>query len=114
MQIVETAATIVAAFLQAAFGAVIAIALLLTAVLRRTIDVLIVLLALVLSALLTVLGVVASGMSLNFANIIALPLLQGVGVSFNIYFVMNWRAGQTRWPRWKPTTTETTRRSALQ
>ena len=33
---------------------------------------------------------------LNFANIIALPLLLGVGVSFNIYFVMNWRAGRTR------------------
>ena len=32
---------------------------------------------------------------LNFANIIALPLLLGVGVSFNIYFVMNWRAGRT-------------------
>jgi predicted RND superfamily exporter protein len=31
---------------------------------------------------------------LNYANIIALPLLLGVGVSFNIYFVMNWRAGQ--------------------
>ncbi len=31
-------------------------------------------------------------MPLNFANIIALPLLLGVGVSFNIYFVMNWRA----------------------
>ena len=32
-------------------------------------------------------------MRLNFANIIALPLLLGVGVSFNIYFVMNWRDG---------------------
>ena len=31
---------------------------------------------------------------LNYANIIALPLLLGVGVSFNIYFVMNWRAGR--------------------
>ena len=31
---------------------------------------------------------------LNFANIIALPLLLGVGVSFNIYFVMNWRAAR--------------------
>jgi predicted RND superfamily exporter protein len=31
---------------------------------------------------------------LNFANIIALPLLLGVGVSFNIYFVMNWRDGE--------------------
>jgi len=37
----------------------------------------------------------AGSAPLNFANIIALPLLLGVGVSFNIYFVMNWRAGQT-------------------
>ena len=96
VQIVETAATIVDAFRQAALSAVLAIAVLLAVVLRRTLDVLIVLLALALSALLTVLGMVVTGMSLNFANIIALPLLQGVGVSFNIYFVMNWRAGQTR------------------
>ena len=34
------------------------------------------------------------GMPLNFANIIALPLLLGIGVAFDIYFVMNWRAGR--------------------
>jgi len=34
-------------------------------------------------------------MPLNYANIIALPLLLGIGVAFDIYFVMNWRAGQT-------------------
>ncbi len=96
VQIVETAATIVGAFRQATVAAMLAIALLLAAVLRRTLDVLLVMLALALSALLTVLGAVLLGMSLNFANIIALPLLQGVGVSFNIYFVMNWRAGQAR------------------
>jgi hypothetical protein len=96
VQIVETAATIVGAFQQATFAAIAAIAILLAAVLRRFLDVLIVLLALALSALLTVLAILALGMSLNFANIIALPLLQGVGVSFNIYFVMNWRAGQAR------------------
>ena len=96
VQIVETAATIVGAFRQATIAAVLAIAILLAAVLRRTMDVLIVLLALALSALLTVLAALLLGMSLNFANIIALPLLQGVGVSFNIYFVMNWRAGQAR------------------
>ena len=33
-------------------------------------------------------------MPLNFANIIALPLLLGIGVAFDIYFVMNWRAGR--------------------
>src|SRR4030095_820415 len=32
---------------------------------------------------------------LNFANIIALPLLFGIGVAFNIYFVLAWRAGET-------------------
>ena len=32
---------------------------------------------------------------LNFANIIALPLLLGVGVAFKIYYVMAWRAGET-------------------
>ncbi len=46
--------------------------------------------------LLTVLVAVLLPLPLNFANIIALPLLLGVGVSFNIYFVMNWRAGSTR------------------
>ena len=35
------------------------------------------------------------GKPLNYANIIALPLLFGIGVAFNIYFVMNWRAGIT-------------------
>jgi predicted RND superfamily exporter protein len=34
------------------------------------------------------------GMPLNFANIIALPLLLGIGVAFKIYYVMAWRAGQ--------------------
>jgi len=33
------------------------------------------------------------GQPLNFANIIALPLLFGIGVAFHIYFVMSWRAG---------------------
>ena len=47
---------------------------------------------LMISALLTTLLLRSFGMSLNFANIIALPLLLGVGVSFNIYFVMNWRS----------------------
>jgi predicted RND superfamily exporter protein len=50
---------------------------------------------LVLAALLTVILLVVVPMPLNYANIIVLPLLLGVGVSFNIYFVMNWRAGQS-------------------
>ena len=38
---------------------------------------------------------VAIGLKLNFANIIALPLLLGVGVAFKIYYVMAWRSGET-------------------
>jgi hopanoid biosynthesis associated RND transporter like protein HpnN len=93
--IVETADTIIGAFRSAAITALAAIAVILFIALRRPLDVVLVLAPLLLSALLTVLVAVLAPVPLNFANIIALPLLLGVGVSFNIYFVMNWRAGQT-------------------
>jgi len=93
--IVRSADTIVTAFRLAAVNAVAAIALILVLVLRRTLDVCLVLAPLLLSSLLTVGVAVLLPLPLNFANIIALPLLLGVGVSFNIYFVMNWRAGHT-------------------
>jgi len=35
------------------------------------------------------------GLQLNFANLIALPLLLGVGVAFKIYYVIAWRSGET-------------------
>ena len=92
--IAATSDTIVGAFRSAAIYAVIAIAVILLALLRRALDAALVMAPLLLSALLTLLVVVAVPLPLNFANIIALPLLLGVGVSFNIYFVMNWRAGQ--------------------
>ena len=41
-------------------------------------------------------------MPLNFANIIALPLLLGVGVAFKIYYVMAWRAGHDQPPAVEP------------
>lgn len=89
----STSATIVGAFRSAAIYAIAAIAVILFGLLRRVRDVALVMAPLLLSALLTLLVVVALSMPLNFANIIALPLLLGVGVSFNIYFVMNWLAG---------------------
>jgi hopanoid biosynthesis associated RND transporter like protein HpnN len=92
--IVSTADTIIEAFRRAAIGAVIAIAVILLVALRKPLDAALVLAPLLVSASLTVFVVVCLGMSLNFANIIALPLLLGVGVSFNIYFVMNARAGE--------------------
>ena len=89
-----TSQTIVGAFRSAAIGALIAITIILFLALRHVLDVLLVLAPLLLSGLMTVLVLVAVPIPINYANIIALPLLLGVGVSFNIYFVMNWRAGQ--------------------
>jgi len=94
--IVATSDTILHAFRSAAIGALIAIAVILLLALRRLLDVALVLAPLLLGSLLTVVVMVVLPLPLNFANIIALPLLLGVGVSFNIYFVMNWRAGQRR------------------
>src|ERR1700724_3739995 len=63
--------------------------------LRRVGDVLLNLIPLLLAGALTLEICVVIGMPLNFANIIALPLLLGVGVAFKIYYIMAWRAGQT-------------------
>ena len=92
--VIATADTIIGAFRQAAITALVAIAIILFITLRRLMDMALVLAPLLLSALLTVVIAVTAPVPLNFANIIALPLLLGVGVSFNIYFVMNWRAGR--------------------
>ncbi|QAU25384.1 RND transporter [Dyella sp. M7H15-1] len=93
---IASADTIMRAFQQAAVLAIIAIAVVLLLVIRRLKDAGIVLLTLGMSALLTALLARMLGMAINYANIIALPLLLGVGVSFNVYFVMNWRAGMRR------------------
>ncbi|MGC1547608.1 MAG: MMPL family transporter, partial [Rhodanobacter sp.] len=93
---IASADTIIRAFQQAAILATVTIAVVLLLVMRRLRDTGIVLLTLAMSALLTALLARGVGMSVNYANIIALPLLLGVGVSFNVYFVMNWRAGMRR------------------
>lgn len=93
LEITASAQTITHAFVIAAICAIIAIALILMITLRRVLDSLLVVLPLLLSSLLTVILIITVPEPLNYANIIALPLLLGVGVSFNIYFVMNWRAG---------------------
>ncbi|OOG45549.1 MMPL family transporter [Rhodanobacter sp. C01] len=90
---ITSADTIMHAFRQAAVLATLAIAVVLLIALRHLRDTGIVLLTLSMSALLTALLALLAGMAINYANIIALPLLLGVGVSFNVYFVMNWRAG---------------------
>ena len=87
--------TIVRAFLEAGAWALISISILLYIVLRRIVDVLLTLVPLLLAGMVTLEICVLIDMPLNFANIIALPLLLGLGVAFKIYFVMAWRAGVT-------------------
>jgi len=93
LSIRESGDTIMGAFLQAGLWAFIAITILLFIVLRRPWDVLLTLIPLFLSGLLTLGTCVLIGLQLNFANVIALPLLLGIGVAFDIYFVVAWRAG---------------------
>ena len=87
-------ATIAGAFLRAGVLSLIAITLLLFAALRDVKEVAFTLAPIVLSVFLTLGTCVVIGQPINFANIIAFPLLVGVGVAFHIYFVMAWRAGQ--------------------
>ena len=93
--IIEAAATVVKAFLQAGLWSVVSIALILFVALRRFTDVALTLAPLLVAIVVTLEICVAIGLELNFANIIALPLLLGVGVAFKIYYVMAWRAGET-------------------
>ena len=63
--------------------------------LRRITDVLMTLIPLLVAGIVTLEICVVIGLPLNFANIVALPLLLGVGVAFKIYYVTAWRSGRT-------------------
>ncbi|TPW33936.1 MMPL family transporter [Oecophyllibacter saccharovorans] len=101
-EIIGSAHTMIHAFTVAGLCAICTIALVLLIALRRPQEMGLVIATLVMSSLMTVIVVVCCHVSLNYANIIALPLLLGVGVSFNIYFVMNWSVG-TKDPLVSPT-----------
>lgn len=88
----EAGDAVVRAFRSALLWAVLATVLLLLVVLRRLRDTLLVLIPLLLAGLLTAGAAVLLGQSLNFANVIALPLLLGVGVDNGIHMVHRVRA----------------------
>jgi hopanoid biosynthesis associated RND transporter like protein HpnN len=96
ISILESGRTIVTAFLQAGGWALASISILLWITLRRFGDVLLTLVPLLLAGVVTLEICVLIRLPLNFANIIALPLLLGIGVAFKIYFVMAWRSGRTK------------------
>ncbi|HEX4376360.1 MAG TPA: MMPL family transporter [Steroidobacteraceae bacterium] len=90
----ESGNTVMRAFAVAGVLATAAITILLALVLRSVRDVGAVLGPLMLAILLTLATCAIVGMPLNFANIVTLPLLLGIGVAFDIYFVLRWRAGE--------------------
>jgi hopanoid biosynthesis associated RND transporter like protein HpnN len=92
---IEAATTVVKAFLQAGILSLLLIALILFVALRRWIDVALTLVPLLVAIVVTLEICVLVGLRLNFANIIALPLLLGVGVAFKIYYIIAWRSGET-------------------
>ena len=95
ISILKSGDTIIVAFIQAGALALFSISILLWIVLRRFGDVLLTIVPLLLAGVITMEICVLIGMPLNFANIIALPLLLGIGVAFKIYYIMAWRSGQT-------------------
>src|SRR6267143_203702 len=93
--LIEAERTVIRAFIEAGVLAVLTIAVMLWITLRRLGDVLLTLVPLIVAGAVTLEVMVLTGESLNFANVIALPLLLGVGVAFKIYYIMAWRAGRT-------------------
>jgi len=85
--------TVSRAFIEAGVLSLIAISALLLYVLRNVREVAFTLAPIVVAGFLTLGTCVVVDQPINFANIIAFPLLFGVGVAFHIYFVMAWRGG---------------------
>jgi len=95
VSILKSGDVIVKAFIHAGILALVTIGLLLWLTLRRVVDVLMTLVPLLVAGIVTLEICVLIGLPLNFANIVALPLLLGVGVAFKIYYVTAWRQGRT-------------------
>jgi len=94
VSILKSGDTIVKAFIHAGIWALLVISLLLYLTLRRVTDVLMTMVPLLVAGAVTLELCVLIGLPLNFANIVALPLLLGVGVAFKIYYVVAWREGR--------------------
>jgi len=83
----ESMKEVIAAFQQAIVIALITIALLLFAIRRNIVDTALVMTPLILAGLFTMASAVIADIPINYANIIALPLLLGLGVDNGIHMV---------------------------
>ncbi|MBT4769268.1 MAG: MMPL family transporter, partial [Rhodospirillaceae bacterium] len=89
--LLEGGEAVMTAFKQAGTLSLILIFLLLLVVLRNLIDTVLVLLPLFLAVILTGSASVIFNIPLNFANIIAVPLLFSLGIDYGIYLVLRAR-----------------------
>ncbi|MFQ5504643.1 MAG: MMPL family transporter [Planctomycetota bacterium] len=94
----ESSRAIVGAFRQALLLAMGAASLVLLGLLRDIVDVLLVLAPLLLAGLLTGATLALIDLPFNFANVIALPLLLGIGVDSGIHMVHRARSERSRNP----------------
>jgi predicted RND superfamily exporter protein len=88
----ESGRAVVAAFRTAFVYSFIAISILLLVLLRNVADALLALLPLFMALILTLALMVLFKMKFNFANVIALPLILGVGIDYGVYIVQRGRA----------------------
>jgi predicted RND superfamily exporter protein len=86
-EIIESGRAVVRAMRQALISAIVVIALLLLALWRRLDDTALVLFPLGLAAIFTVAASVLLDIPFNFADVIVLPLLLGIGVDSGIHLV---------------------------
>jgi uncharacterized protein len=87
----ESMKEVVEAFQQAIVIAVVAITVVLLAIRRNILDTVLVMSTLILAGLFTMACTVLTGTPINFANIIALPLLLGLGVDNGIHMLVKLR-----------------------
>jgi len=86
-EILESGRSVVRALTQAMLSALIAITLFLLILWRRIDDTALVLIPLLLASALTVAAAILAGIPFNFADVIVLPLLLGIGVDSGIHLV---------------------------
>jgi hypothetical protein len=89
--IIEAGRAVIGAFVEAAGISIVTIGIIIWVLLRRLRDVALVFAPLLLAALLTAAATVLLSLPFNFANIIVLPLLFGLGVASAIHLVLRAR-----------------------
>ncbi|ANW00874.1 MMPL family transporter [Bradyrhizobium icense] len=91
VDVTEAGAAVSRAFLQAIAYTVVAVAIVIFVVRRSVVDLLLVLAPLGLASLWTVAGATLLGLPFNFANVIVIPLLLGLGVASSVHMVVRAR-----------------------